>query len=253
MWVRGETVQDKNGKTIGLWGAAQDITDRITTQEKEKENHSRLNLAMQVANMAWWEMNIQSGSVTFDKRKVEMLGYSPDKFATYHDFMALVHPDDYENTMNAMRKHLEGITDKYEVEYRIMTACGDYKWFRDIGSIVKWDENEKPLMATGLVIDISMDKAAKASLDESEKRFHALFSSMMEGFAYHQIVVDQNNQPIDYIFLEMNHSFEKLTGFKRDQTVGKKVTEVIPGIKKDSTDLDRNIWSGGFEREKYIF
>ncbi len=27
MWVRGETIADVNGKTVGLWGAAQDITE----------------------------------------------------------------------------------------------------------------------------------------------------------------------------------------------------------------------------------
>jgi PAS domain S-box-containing protein len=229
-------IYNENNEIIGATGLARDITERISAQEKETENHQRLNLAMQVANMAWWEMDIQTGKVTFDKRKVEMLGYAPDKFLTYHDFMALVHPDDYENTMNAMRKHLVGRIDKYEVDYRIKASTGEYLWFHDIGSIVKRDYRGKPLLVTGLVIDISMNKAAEVSLNESEKRFHDLFSSMMEGFAYHQILLDEQNQPIDYIFLEMNHSFEKLTGLNREKSIGKKVTEVIAGIEKDSTD-----------------
>jgi len=38
------------------------------------ETSSRLSLALQGGNMAWWEMNVKTGSVTFDKLKVEMLG-----------------------------------------------------------------------------------------------------------------------------------------------------------------------------------
>ena len=106
---------------------------------------------MQSANMAWWEMDITTGNVIFDKRKTEMLGYESENFKHYKDFMALVHPEDNEITMDAMRKHLEGKSDKYEIEYRIKTKTEDYKWFYDIGSIVKRDNNGKAEKVTGLV------------------------------------------------------------------------------------------------------
>ena len=51
------------------------------------ENNSRLELAMQAANMAWWEMDIISGNVIFDKRKTDMLGFEAEKFGHYKDFM----------------------------------------------------------------------------------------------------------------------------------------------------------------------
>jgi two-component system CheB/CheR fusion protein len=37
MWVRGETVHDKEGKTVGLWGAAQDISERKKAEEALRE------------------------------------------------------------------------------------------------------------------------------------------------------------------------------------------------------------------------
>lgn len=55
---------------------------------------------------------------------------------------------------------------------------------------------------------------------------------MVDGFAYHRILVDKSERPVDYVFLETNDSFEKLTGLK--DVRGKKVTEVIPGIEKSS-------------------
>ena len=40
------------------------------------------------------------------------------------------------------------------------------------------------------------------------------------GYANHRIVLDEENNPIDYIFLEVNEAFEKLTGLKKEQVLG---------------------------------
>ena len=69
-----------------------------------------------------------------------------------------------------------------------------------------------------------------------ETKYQSLFSNMIDGFAYHKIVLDEAGKPIDYIFLEVNNAFERLTGLKREAIVGKKVTEVIPGIENDHAD-----------------
>jgi PAS domain S-box-containing protein len=71
-------------------------------------------------------------------------------------------------------------------------------------------------------------------LQESEKKYRILFSNMINGFAYHKIILDQHGKPVDYEFLEMNPAFEKLTGLQSTTAVGKMVTQVIPGIENDS-------------------
>lgn len=48
---------------------------------------------------------------------------------------------------------------------------------------------------------------------------------------------DENDKPIDYVFLEINDSFEIFTGLKRKNTIGKKIIEVIPGVKDATPDL----------------
>jgi PAS domain S-box-containing protein len=141
-----------------------EITDRKLVEEKLREYNPRIELAMESADMAWWEMDISTGAVTIHKRKAEMLGFPPEQFKHYKDFMVLVHPDDNEKAMNAMRSHLEGLIDKYEIEYRILTKTGSYKWFYDIGSITKRDENGKPLKVAGLVLNISDRKEADESI-----------------------------------------------------------------------------------------
>jgi len=57
-------------------------------------------------------------------------------------------------------------------------------------------------------------------------------SHASEAFAVHDIILDKNNQPIDYRFVTVNKAFEKLTGLLSQNIIGKTVLEVLPGIEK---------------------
>jgi len=130
------------------------------------DHATRINLAIDAVNMAWWELNLTNGAVIYHKRKAEMLGYEPDMFKHYQDFMNLVHPEDYERAMDAMRDHMSGKAQTYEVEYRIKTVQGNYLWFQDAGTITKRDENGRPLKIIGFVIDITKKKAEQELIKE---------------------------------------------------------------------------------------
>jgi PAS domain S-box-containing protein len=104
-----------------------------------------------------------------------MLGYPSGKFNHYTDFVALIHPEDSDRAMNAMRDLFDGILDKYEVEYRILTKSGEYKWFYVIGSVVKRDSTGRPLIITGIIIDITERKRIGENLRLSEERYKSLF------------------------------------------------------------------------------
>lgn len=56
------------------------------------------------------------------------------------------------------------------------------------------------------------------------------------GYAYHKIICNGDNIPCDYEFLEINAAFERLTGLKGSNIVGRKVTEILPGIREDDFD-----------------
>jgi PAS domain S-box-containing protein len=79
------------------------------------------------------------------------------------------------------------------------------------------------------------EKPAEEALRKSEERYHSLFQSMLEGFAYCRMIFDDNGRPIDFVYLDVNHAFSQLTGLK--DVVGKRVTEVIPGIKEANPEL----------------
>ncbi|MGD0152860.1 MAG: HD domain-containing phosphohydrolase [Thermacetogeniaceae bacterium] len=84
-------------------------------------------------------------------------------------------------------------------------------------------------------------KELEYALRESEAKYHFLFDHMINGSAYQKILIDKNNQPIDYVFLEVNESFERLTGIKKADAINKKATEILPGIEKSRFD-----WIGAF-------
>jgi len=133
------------------------------TKKVDKNSEERLDICLSAGNLAWWEMELPSGKVTFNENKVKILGYTIEEFrdADYHSFMNLVHPDDYDKVMKTMKDHLEGKKNLYEVEYRIKTKDGYYKWYYDRGTITSWNKNNKPKFVKGIVIDISNIKQSE--------------------------------------------------------------------------------------------
>jgi PAS domain S-box-containing protein len=79
---------------------------------------------------------------------------------------------------------------------------------------------------------------AKLKTDEairfSEERYRSLFENMQEGYAYCRMLME-NDVFKDFVYLNVNAAFERLTGLTN--VVGKKVTEVIPGIRESNPEL----------------
>jgi PAS domain S-box-containing protein len=63
-----------------------------------------------------------------------------------------------------------------------------------------------------------------------------LIETLPTAFSRHQVVLGDDGSISDYIFLQVNTAFEQMTGLKRDQVIGKKVTEVLPDIEKGEFD-----------------
>jgi len=69
------------------------------------------------------------------------------------------------------------------------------------------------------------------------KRYRSLFNKMLSGFALCRLLTDKEDNPIDYIFLEVNRAFEKINSMKKGEVINKKVSEVF-GF-KDIPDLEK--------------
>jgi PAS domain S-box-containing protein len=146
--------------------------ENLPLTEQVSKLKERLDLSLSAGNVAWWEWDYASGRVDFNAQKAAMLGYDPAEFPEpdYTTFTDLLHPDDYERTMQAMRAHLAGRTKLYEVEYRIRHKDGRFVWFYDRGAITERDADGNPLKLKGIVLDYSARKEAELALKESEAR-----------------------------------------------------------------------------------
>jgi len=103
------------------------------------------------------------------------------------------------------------------------------------------------IVVTGIVEPSSLLfrnlKLSEERARESEAKYRSLFENMLNGFAYQEIVCDESGKPVDYIFLEVNQAFERLTGLRRENILGRRVTAALPGIEKDPAD-----WIGRYGR-----
>jgi two-component system CheB/CheR fusion protein len=126
----------------------------------------RLTRAMVAGNMAWWEMELPSGKITFNHNKTRMLGLKGEDFKHFQDFMQIVHPEDCDGAMNAMYDHLHGKAAVYACEYRMKNAGGNYQWFQDVGKIVYKDEGK--MLVAGIVSEITERKRIEKQLKEAK-------------------------------------------------------------------------------------
>ena len=219
-----------DGTVRGIQVLSMDITERKQNEEIRKSYEARMNSAMEIGNLAWWEMDLPDGAVRFDDRKAIMLGYLPSQFNHYQDFTALLHPEDYEPALQAMRNHIEGKESRYHADYRILTAAGDYHWFRDVGGITRRHADGSPATVTGIVIDITASKRAEEAIRTNETRFQALIQNSSDIIR----ILDRHG-----LIVYESASAERILGYPPDYMIGKDPFEYIhpDDIERVKTDL----------------
>ncbi len=84
--------------------------------------------------------------------------------------------------------------------------------------------------------------AKGSSMADIQENYQKLIQQLPTAFANHRIITDEKSgKPVDYIFLEVNNAFEEMTGLSAGNIIGKKVTEVLPGIRSSGFD-----WIGAY-------
>ena len=108
-------------------------------------------------------------------------------------------------------------------------------------SVIK-DENGKATGFIDIIRSLEERNKAQETIQENKNLYQKLFANMPDGFAFCQMIFDQNGIPADFMYLEINHAFERLTGLRKEGVVGKKVTQAIPGIKEANPELFEVLW-----------
>ncbi|MEY4731823.1 MAG: hypothetical protein RL681_769, partial [Candidatus Parcubacteria bacterium] len=160
------------GELIGFIGTEEDITLLKMQEAKVQESEQRLKLALEGNRDGLWDWNIVTDQVYFSPRWKEMLGFGDDEIqGNVTEWEKRVHPDDLKRVQDILAAHLEGRTDFYESEHRMLCKDGSFKWILDRGRVIERDGAGKALRATGTHTDISERKAIQEALEALTKKF----------------------------------------------------------------------------------
>lgn len=66
---------------------------------------------------------------------------------------------------------------------------------------------------------------------QAEEQYHLLFNEMITGVTLHEIICDEEGKPCDYRFLSANPAFERLTGLKVNDVIGRTIRELLPSAR----------------------
>ncbi len=90
-------------------------------------------------------------------------------------------------------------------------------------------------------------------MKQTETFYRSILENIDKGYAYHKIITDESGKPIDYEYLEVNPAFEKLTGLKKEEVIGRTVRDILPGIEKDPTNWIEKCGNVALNGEKITF
>lgn len=95
------------------------------------------------------------------------------------------------------------------------------------------------------LIECSEAKKIQSALLKSEMKFSALYSSMIEGVAFHNVVYDGSGKAVDYVITDVNPSYEKITGLSKKRAIGKKASELYGTGEPPYLDICAKVASSG--------
>lgn len=210
----------------------QDITEKKNIEENLKESEIKFRT---IAEQSFMGISIIQDGIFkyFNNQVTEINGYSREDIQNWkpYEFLKTLHPDDRQIASEQVRKKESGDPDVLvNTKYRLIKKSGEIIWIENFSKTIIYKGQTADLVMSK---DITEEVLADIKLTESEERYRLLFENMNSGFAYHEVIVNEDNKPIDYRYLEVNPAFERLTSIKREDLIGKRVTEAIPGTEDD--------------------
>lgn len=177
--VRVQPLREGNGIIVGTNGVAIDVTERRQAEATLREREARLQVALDIAEMATWDLDLASGSLIRSNWMAALYGL-PDHalHGTSTAHFGRVHPDDIGITGPIDRLHLSQSIE-YDIEFRVIWPNGSTHWLRERADSIR-DECVRAVRQVGVTMDITARKEAEASLRQSESRFRSLVQNALE-------------------------------------------------------------------------
>lgn len=210
-----------NNPIFGPDGAVQKQQTTAIDITERKQMEKRLELALEATSDGLWDWDIKTGKTYFSPRYFSMLGYGPDEYPmSYDTWKMLLHPEDRETAFKATTEHLEGKKKSYEVEFRLKTKSGKWRWILGRGKVVKRDAAGKAERMVGTHVDITENKQANKALEKSEQSYRRLAANL-PGIVYRIHV--QEMWRMEYF----NNALNAITGYRENELECRKTCSII--------------------------
>jgi PAS domain S-box-containing protein len=163
----GIPAKNEKDEVVALFGTAQDITRRMEAVRKIQDSEDSLELAISGANLAVWDLDIESGVNLVNTRWYSMLGHEPYEFeASFQSFLSLLHPNDKILILDATEKLNNG-ENEFAVIVRLRHKDGSFRVIRDQGRVVERYENGEIKRLIGTNHDITNEIKLRDELTQS--------------------------------------------------------------------------------------
>ena len=232
-------IKSINGEPLVV-SLGRDITERKVAEHKLKESEVKYRNILENLMEGYYETDLMGNLVYANVEYCKIMGYSKEEVIG-KNYRLLYDTKSSEVLFNMFNQvYKTGIPRPPTGLAKVITKKKKLIYFE--GSVdLLYDSKGNKVGFYGLVRDITKRKIAEQKLKKSEEKYRSLFENMNTGFALHEVIVDDNNKPVDYRYIEVNPAFERLTGMKKEDLIGKTVTEAIPGTENDPAD-----WIGTF-------
>jgi hypothetical protein len=132
---------------------------RIKTDDEMEKTQKHLAFALNIVNMAIFEINLKNEMMTFYypvNRMIKGSDYRLKKVKI--PWKISLHPEDYEKVTKAIEDHINGSVPYYHSTHRVISDDGSVKWHSNSGKIVEWDDKNRPLIISGVSADLTEEK-----------------------------------------------------------------------------------------------
>ncbi|MCO6407304.1 PAS domain-containing protein [Hoeflea alexandrii] len=191
---------------------------RVVALRSSQTRHlqERLDLTMTNADVIGsWNWDVSQDLIFTDGRFAASFGLDPKQAETglpLEEFINRIHEGDRARVADEIVRTIES-GDAYSSEYRINRPDGSVSHVLAQGKLVK-DAEGKPARFPGVLFDVTARRKAEMDALAQRERYRNLFENLDSGFCVIRMIWDEDGTPVDYEFLEANHSFTRHTGIE---------------------------------------
>ncbi|WP_188152411.1 PAS domain S-box protein [Teredinibacter waterburyi] len=212
-------ITSTNGREF-VWLIIEDISTRKQIDKALTESQDHLELIIESTGVGTWDWNLLTGAVNINKRWAEIAGYTLDELQplSIETWINLAHPDDTKMVEHNLQQHWASKAVQYTSEARLRHKDGYWVWVRDVGKVVEWLDNGKPLRMVGTHTDITRQKLAAQQLERSQKEMQSFFdlSPTLMGITN-----------TDGDLKKANKSFMRVLGYSEDELLRSNIQDLV--------------------------